>query len=53
MHSTVAGDTRFDRVQTIAGRFEPVPFLEEFTTGKMVVVAGSTWRMMKRCCMAF
>ena len=40
---TVAGDTRFDRVQTIAGRFEPVPFLEEFTTGKMVMVAGSTW----------
>jgi 3-deoxy-D-manno-octulosonic-acid transferase len=42
-HSTVAGDTRFDRVQAIGGRFEPVPFLEEFTTGKMVVVAGSTW----------
>lgn len=40
---TVAGDTRFDRVLTIAESFQPVPFLAEFTQGKKVVVAGSTW----------
>lgn len=40
---TIAGDTRFDRVVTIAKKFQPVPFLEEFVDGKKTIVAGSTW----------
>jgi len=42
-NSTVAGDTRFDRVIQIANAFQPVPFLNEFVDGRSVVVAGSTW----------
>lgn len=40
---TLAGDTRFDRVATIANAFEPIPVIEKFTAGKKVLVAGSTW----------
>ncbi len=41
---TVAGDTRFDRVATIAGRAKSLPVVEAFV-GKAteVLVAGSTW----------
>lgn len=40
---TVAGDTRFDRVAEIAGKFETLPLIEKFCHGKNVMVAGSTW----------
>ncbi len=40
---TLAGDTRFDRVKTIADSFEPLPLIEQFITGKKILVAGSTW----------
>lgn len=40
---TLAGDTRFDRVKTIADSFEPLPLIEQFVTGKKILVAGSTW----------
>ncbi len=39
----VAGDTRFDRVCTIAEKKVPVNFIQDFINGKQVVVAGSTW----------
>jgi 3-deoxy-D-manno-octulosonic-acid transferase len=42
-HCSVAGDTRFDRVLTIAKNVQPVPFVEEFVGGKKTIVAGSTW----------
>lgn len=42
-NSTVAGDTRFDRVIEIAERFEPIPGVEKFISGSKVIVAGSTW----------
>lgn len=42
-HCIVAGDTRFDRVLTIAQQLQPVPYLDTFCVGKKVVVAGSTW----------
>jgi 3-deoxy-D-manno-octulosonic-acid transferase len=42
-HCTVGGDTRFDRVTEIAGRFSEVPFLKEFIGDSKVIVAGSTW----------
>ena len=41
---TVSGDTRFDRVITIANQFEPIPIIELFIGNfNKVVVAGSTW----------
>lgn len=40
---TISGDTRFDRVAAIAGRFEPIPLITEFCMDNRVLVAGSTW----------
>ncbi|WEK35696.1 MAG: glycosyltransferase N-terminal domain-containing protein [Candidatus Pseudobacter hemicellulosilyticus] len=40
---TVNGDTRFDRVATIAAAFSPLPNIEAFCGHHPVVVAGSTW----------
>lgn len=40
---SVSGDTRFDRVIEIAGKFEPIPEIEKFISGSRVIVAGSTW----------
>jgi len=40
---SVAGDTRFDRVLQIAGRFEPIPLIASFCGNHPVIVAGSTW----------
>ena len=42
-HVTVSGDTRFDRVTTIAEGFTEIEGLQQFTSGKKVLVAGSTW----------
>ncbi len=39
----VAGDTRFDRVATVATTAAPVVEVERFIGGKTAVVAGSTW----------
>ncbi len=38
----VAGDTRFDRVMTIAQNTKPIPEIEKFRSGKELFVAGST-----------
>ncbi|HWB91252.1 MAG TPA: glycosyltransferase N-terminal domain-containing protein [Puia sp.] len=40
---SVSGDTRFDRVITIAQGGEPVPSIAAFCGSRPVVVAGSTW----------
>lgn len=40
---TKSGDTRFDRVATILGQDNTLDFLTGFTTGKTVMVSGSTW----------
>lgn len=40
---TVSGDTRFDRVITIAENFEPIDIIQKFCNGHQVIVAGSTW----------
>lgn len=42
-HCTIAGDTRFDRVSTIAQKSTPLPIIENFIAGSTVIVAGSTW----------
>ena len=41
--TTVAGDTRYDRVSAIAGKFEPIPEIEVFIGQSPVIVCGSTW----------
>lgn len=41
--TTIAGDTRFDRVITAANEWKPVEFIEQFCAGKKTMVAGSTW----------
>jgi 3-deoxy-D-manno-octulosonic-acid transferase len=40
---TVCGDTRFDRVISIAENLEHVPVIKEFCNNAKVIVAGSTW----------
>ena len=41
---TITGDTRFDRVITIAGQWEKLAEpIEQFCEGHQVIVAGSTW----------
>jgi 3-deoxy-D-manno-octulosonic-acid transferase len=42
-HCSLSGDTRFDRVAEIAGRFSEVPFLKEFIGEADTIVAGSSW----------
>jgi 3-deoxy-D-manno-octulosonic-acid transferase len=43
IHALQTGDTRFDRVITIAEKFTTIPEIEKFCGTAMVVVAGSTW----------
>ncbi|WP_421920905.1 3-deoxy-D-manno-octulosonic acid transferase [Marinifilum sp.] len=40
---TLNGDTRFDRVYTIATGSKSLPKLESFARGREVLIAGSTW----------
>lgn len=40
---SVTGDTRFDRVCSIAARAKRLPEIERFAAGRPVFVAGSTW----------
>ncbi len=41
---TVSGDTRFDRVATIAKSSKELPIVEKFKGNSPLVVAGSTWK---------
>jgi 3-deoxy-D-manno-octulosonic-acid transferase len=40
---SIAGDTRFDRVYAIANGSKLLPKVEDFSQGRLVVIAGSTW----------
>jgi len=40
---TVAGDTRFDRVVSIAEQAKTLPVIEAFAAGKRILVVGSSW----------
>ncbi len=39
----VAGDTRYDRVATIASNARKIPEVERFLAGAKAIIAGSTW----------
>lgn len=41
---TVSGDTRFDRVASIAKGFKNFPIVEKFKGNAKLIVAGSTWK---------
>ena len=41
---TIAGDTRFDRVNQIAAAAKTLPILEKFRDGEKLFLAGSSWR---------
>lgn len=41
--TSISGDTRYDRVIEIAGKFEPIPLVERFIGTSKAMVAGSTW----------
>jgi len=41
---TVSGDTRFDRVASIAKNFKNIPIIEKFRGNVPLLVAGSTWK---------
>jgi 3-deoxy-D-manno-octulosonic-acid transferase len=40
---TVSGDTRFDRVFSIANRAADLPVIQSFCSNKLTLVAGSIW----------
>lgn len=42
-NTSVSGDTRFDRVITIAENFNDVELIKDFCGNNKVIVAGSTW----------
>ena len=42
-NSTVAGDTRFDRVYGITQQNNEIDFVKEFKNNSYTIVAGSTW----------
>ncbi len=41
---TIAGDTRFDRVASIAKGSKEIPIVEKFKGKSSLVIAGSTWK---------
>jgi len=41
--TTIAGDTRFDRVLEAVQQWKPVQHIDDFCTDQFVIVAGSTW----------
>jgi len=44
----VTGDTRYDRVLTIAANRKQLPLIESFISNASVLIAGSTWPMDER-----
>ncbi|MFN8316739.1 MAG: glycosyltransferase N-terminal domain-containing protein [Chitinophagales bacterium] len=45
VNALVAGDTRFDRVATIAAENKSLEDIEHFCQSKKVMIAGSTWKV--------
>lgn len=50
---TVAGDTRFDRVASIATGSKKLPIVEKFKGNSSLIVAGSTWKPDEELLIAF
>jgi len=41
---TISGDTRFDRVATIASGSKEIPIVDKFRGNSILIIAGSTWK---------
>lgn len=41
---SISGDTRFDRVATIANNVKEIPIVEKFKGNSQLIIAGSTWK---------
>ncbi|MBS1615716.1 MAG: 3-deoxy-D-manno-octulosonic acid transferase [Bacteroidetes bacterium] len=41
--AVITGDTRYDRVATIASEARPIPIIESFRGDDKLIIAGSTW----------
>lgn len=50
---SITGDTRFDRVATIAAAAKNIPLVEKFRGNSKVIVAGSTWKPDEELLAAF
>ena len=50
---TLAGDTRFDRVATIAASAKKLPLVEKFRSNSKLIIAGSTWKPDEEMLAAF
>lgn len=42
-HVSISGDTRYDRVATIAENIKPIEKVEAFKLNRKILIAGSTW----------
>lgn len=42
-NTVISGDTRYDRVATIAKDIQPIQAVEHFKAGNKILIAGSTW----------
>lgn len=43
-NNTISGDTRFDRVNTIANQAKQLELIESFVENTLTLIAGSTWK---------
>jgi len=43
-NTTLAGDTRFDRVKQIVDNRKEIPVVEKFKNGKQIFIVGSAWQ---------
>lgn len=50
---TVSGDTRFDRVLTIAANKKSFPLVEAFKRHKKIIIAGSSWPQEEKILAAY
>lgn len=42
-NASISGDTRFDRVNAVAGSSEPLPIISDFKNDTKLMVVGSAW----------
>ncbi len=52
-NTTVAGDTRFDRVSEVSKNVKKIPLIEQFKQQQPVFIAGSTWEQDEQLLSAF
>lgn len=51
--TSIAGDTRFDRVARVVKTARPLPGVEKFLNGQKALIAGSSWKAEEAMVMQF